>query len=141
MSVTVALLFQYTDGEYLFQRRSDDAPRCANLLGLFGGHVKKNEALLAALEREATEEVSLPFKSLKPVKVGKVFTSGDEPLEEDHTTHVYMVPVERLDFKVYEGKGAEKFSFEAILKRTDTVPSLPKILKELKEELHNVSTN
>jgi 8-oxo-dGTP pyrophosphatase MutT (NUDIX family) len=135
MSVTVALLFKYTDGEYLFQRRTDDAPRCPDLLSFFGGHADPGEDLLQALAREAGEEVSIPFSDMEPQYIGAVFTSNDEPLEEDHTTHVYVVPISSLEFKVYEGKAAEKYSLEEVMKRTDIVPSLPKVLTELKEKL------
>lgn len=128
MRKVVVALFQVPDGRYVFQRRTDDAPVNAGLLGFFGGHVEDGESLDEAIKRELGEETSL--------NIGELTTSYNEKFVVDREGelieyHLYNVPIEAADFKVYEGLGAEPYDLESVSKRDDLTSSVKYVVEKL----------
>jgi 8-oxo-dGTP pyrophosphatase MutT (NUDIX family) len=128
-----AILLTLPDGRIVFQRRDNNTPISPGLLGFFGGHVEKDESHDEAMIRELTEETSLDIHSLK---WGFVQDFILKPRDEEVSFHLYWAEIPHAEFGVYEGDGAEVYSREQALKRTDLAPSahhvLTNILKEKK---------
>jgi 8-oxo-dGTP pyrophosphatase MutT (NUDIX family) len=106
------------DGNVVLQRRTKDDLTKPGMLALFGGHMEEEETPDQAIEREISEETSL--KKL-------VF----EKLAEQHW---YVARIDEADFNVYEGAGAEVFTLESALARTDLSYSTRYALERLKYE-------
>ena len=104
-------------GDYVFQRRTDDAPTDAGLLGLFGGSIETDETPLEAAFRELKEETSLDVS----VEDLQLVIDADMPtLKGPIHAHVFTVSIRETTLEVYEGTGFEVLSKDAFLKRVDT---------------------
>jgi len=123
------IIFKLPDGNLVLQRRSDDAPYGAGLLGIFGGWVEENETPEQCLVRELREETSLNTDKL-PVTflVDFIIPAGEDYVDDRHF-YLFEAPLENLDFKVYEGKHAESHSLEDIKQRTDLTGSADFVFK------------
>jgi 8-oxo-dGTP diphosphatase len=112
-------------GDYVFQRRTDDAPSDASLLGLFGGSIEPGETPLEAAFRELGEETSLKT-SKEDLKF--VF-EADMPTESGLAhSHVFTLAIPKAEFNIYEGSGFEVMTRDAFLKRRDTSPGALRLL-------------
>lgn len=116
------------DGVVVLQRRTDDAPANAGLLGHFGGRVETGETFDEAIRRELSEETSLPVESLvfKPFEVFVIDRDGTQ-IE----CHPYDIAIDSADFEVYEGVGAEVYDPGEALKRDDLTLSARHILERI----------
>lgn len=121
------------DGRLVFQRRTDDAPTSAGLLGFFGGHIDQGEDPETAAYRELNEETSIkPPRALVYSGRYVVATAGGEEKE----AHLYDIAVDDMEFEVYEGVRAEAYSLEEALQRSDLASTVRLILDgSLKNEL------
>lgn len=131
MKQLAVVLLKLPSGEYVFQRRTNDAPVNPGLLGFFGGHIEKGEDSDEAVRRELDEETSLDVDALifKTVEDFIVDREGEEV-----EYHLYEVTIETMDFEVYEGERAEKYTIEEALKRDDLTSSVRYALQKRKEE-------
>lgn len=130
MKQLAVALFTLPDGRYVFQRRTDDAPVNAGLLGNFGGHVDLGETNDDAIRRELTEETSLDVDQLD-IQHHSDFVVDREG--EDVEYHVFSITLENMDFEVHEGVRAEAYSLEEALARDDLTSSVRYMLEKLKE--------
>lgn len=133
-----AILLTLPDGRIVFQRRSKDAAKSPGLLGFFGGHVEEGETFDQAMMRELGEETSLDMSTLSWGFV-QDFASADKAGDGSNAMfHLYWAEVPDAKFEVYEGDGAEVYTREEALERTDVaVPAkyaLENILKKKSEE-------
>ncbi len=108
------------DGRVVLQRRTKDAPRAPGKLGMFGGELESGEHHRMCVEREVSEETSLPVSELTFDYVGHIVV----PAEESETglafsTHLYTAQILSLDFEVFEGDCAEARTLEELKDRTD----------------------
>jgi len=104
------------NGDVVLQRRTKDDVTKPNMLALFGGHMEKGESPSQTIKREISEETSLKELTFKK-------------LAEQHW---YVARIDKADFQVYEGAGAEAFTLEDALARTDLSYSTRYALERLK---------
>jgi 8-oxo-dGTP diphosphatase len=107
------------DGRIVLQRRTKDAPTGAGKLSFFGGAMDEGETPLMAVRRELGEETDLPIDSLEFVPAVSIVTSKDEGSDEKWRANIFRVEIETLDFKFFEGDGAEAYSVDEIMQRQD----------------------
>jgi 8-oxo-dGTP pyrophosphatase MutT (NUDIX family) len=107
------------DGKLVLQRRTQDAPYGAGMLGIFGGMMEPGESSEACIARELEEETSLIAKNLK-LQLRTDFTlpaSDDYPV--DRHFYIYISPIGDASFDVYEGDGAEVYTKDELATRDD----------------------
>lgn len=118
MTKLAIALLQLPNGEFMFQRRTDDAPTSPGLLGCFGGHIEPQETPQEAVVRELGEETDLELED----KDFKLLLESDVPGRgEEIETHsyVFLAHVATAEFKVFEGKWSEAHSLDQLLSRGD----------------------
>jgi len=116
------------DGKLVVQRRDSMAPISPDKLNLFGGHFEEHETPHQALIRELGEETSLPIKELKFKFL------MERPLCSHGQTSIYLAHIKSSHFKVFEGRGAEVYDIEELLRRQDLDLDARKILEEYQKE-------
>ena len=133
MKQLAVVLLKLPSGAYVFQRRTEDAPVNAGLLGFFGGHVNEGEGAIEAARRELDEETSLQIDELPftPVDDFVVDREGEEV-----EYHLYEVSTESMDCEVYEGERAEKYTIQEALTRDDLTSSVKYTLEKIAKEQH-----
>jgi 8-oxo-dGTP pyrophosphatase MutT (NUDIX family) len=123
------VLLKLPTGQYVFQRRSKNAPTSPNLAGLFGGHLEEGESPQQAVKRELVEETSLDVKKISLEKLSdKIIHYADGPSRHFYYFRGY---IDASEFEVYEGDGAEVYNLDEARKRKDMTISTQHILKEL----------
>jgi 8-oxo-dGTP pyrophosphatase MutT (NUDIX family) len=118
------------DGRIVVQRRGKEAPVSPGLLGFFGGHIEKGEEPLQAATRELKEETSLNFKDLEFIAT---YTIDKDTLnrlrrrsslaKDEYQYNLFKLKIDKPNFQVYEGVGAEVYSLQELRKREDTTVS------------------
>lgn len=136
MKQLAVVLLKLPSGEYVFQRRTD-APVNPYLLGFFGGHVDEGETNDEAVRRELDEETSLNVDELDFNHIDD-FVVDREGEEVEY--HLYEVLISNMDFEVYEGERAEKYTVQDALKRDDLTSSVKYTLEKLSKD-QDVSTD
>lgn len=126
MKKVVIASFRLPDGRFVFQRRTDDAPINAGLLGHFGGHVEEGESFDATIRRELSEETSLPIQELVIKPLEHFIVDREGKLVEYHP---YDILIQDLNFEVYEGAGAEALAADDALERNDLTSSVRHMLE------------
>ena len=114
--------------ELVIQRRDAGAPFSPNLLSLFGGHFETHETPHMALMRELGEETTLPLAQLKFKYLTQL------PLHGHNKAYIYTAKIKSDHFKVFEGRRAEKYKLEDLLKREDLDPDTRLILQQLEKK-------
>lgn len=117
------ILFKLPDGRIILQRRTKDAPYGAGLLGIFGGWVEEGETVDECLLREIEEETSLDVNTLQPKLITNFIIKASKDFNKDRHFYLYEALLENMDFKVYEGDGAEAFKTEELKQRNDLTGS------------------
>lgn len=126
------VLLKLPNGHLVVQRRDDNAPTSPNMLGLFGGTVELEETPLDAIERELKEETSLDIPKLKLVhEISKITPSNIRKSKMKVKAHLFSANIDRSDFELYEGVGAEVYEIKKLLKRSDLAPAVSYLLKDL----------
>lgn len=123
MQKLTLILFRLPDGKVILQRRTKDAPYGAGLLGIFGGWVEKGETVDECLTREIKEETSLDVSDLPIKPINDFIIPAGKDFDRDRHFYLYEAKVSSLDFEVYEGDGAESYSFSEIKERDDLTAS------------------
>jgi 8-oxo-dGTP pyrophosphatase MutT (NUDIX family) len=118
------------DGRIVVQRRGKEAPVSPGLLGFFGGHIEKGEEPLQAATRELKEETSLNFKDLEFIAT---YTIDKDTLnrlrrrsslaKDEYQYNLFKLKIDKPNFQVYEGVGAEVYSLQELRKREDATVS------------------
>lgn len=121
MKQVVVALLKLPTGEYVFQRRTNDAPVNAGLIGFFGGHVEGGETFDEAVRRELKEETSLELEKLT-ISYVESFIVDREGEQVEY--HLYEAPIESANFNVYEGVAAESYNLDELLQRHDLTSSV-----------------
>jgi 8-oxo-dGTP pyrophosphatase MutT (NUDIX family) len=130
MSGISIIALELPDGQFVVQRRGEDAAVSPGLLGFFGGHIENGEKPEEAAARELREETSLDFAELQ--FIGK-YIIDKETLNrlrsvsfarDDFKFNLFLLKIEKPNFAVYEGKGLEIYTLEELRKRKDTTASL-----------------
>jgi 8-oxo-dGTP diphosphatase len=128
-TINVASLVLHTsDGQFVLQRRSDDAPTFPGMLCLFGGHIRVGEKPSEAAVREYHEELSVTLPPLKHLGTLRGY-HHPEVTDKPMDVHIFAAPLDDRHFKVYEGKGAEWHSFDEAISRTDMISDSQDALK------------
>jgi 8-oxo-dGTP pyrophosphatase MutT (NUDIX family) len=109
------------DKRLVFQRRDKNIERSPGRLTFFGGHIEDGEKPEEAIKRELKEETDLNIKDIKYLATFDLM-AYDGP-DKENTYYLYSMKIPSLEFKVYEGVGAEAFQKEAALKRDDLTNS------------------
>jgi len=123
MTEIVIALLSLPDGRLVFQRRDDNTKISPGKLALFGGHIERGEQPEEAIRRELGEETSLDVPRLDLMFAGDYkIVHTDLDSEESHY-YLYKAVVENADFAVYEGSGAEAYSTDEALPRSDLTNS------------------
>lgn len=117
------ILFKLPDGRIILQRRTNDAPYGAGLLGIFGGWVEEGETVDECLLREIDEETSLRAKTLALKLMTDFIIEAGPDFNKDRHFYLYETDVANMDFKVYEGDRAEAFTIDEIKQRKDLTGS------------------
>lgn len=131
MKYVAVTLLQLPDGKFVFQRRTNDAPVNAGLLGFFGGHIEDGETSDEAVRRELSEETSLDVDKLTFIhKEDFIVDREGEPVQY----YLYGVAISDLNFEVYEGKCAEALNPREALKRNDLSSSVKYVLEKIVKE-------
>lgn len=125
------ILFELPDGKLVLQRRTKDAPYGPGLLGIFGGGVEDGETADECLMRELKEEVSLDVNDLDIKSLGRFVLPANNDFPFDRKFYFYKTQIQDLNFKVYEGDGAEAYSIEDIKQRNDLTGSAEYVFREL----------
>ena len=120
MKRIAAVLLKLPNDCYVMQRRDSNAPTSANLLTFFGGHIEDSESAVIAAKRELQEETSintddLVFNHILSLEI----PSSDDPSVVSVYYDLFSVDIESMDFKVYEGSGAEAYTFDDLAVRND----------------------
>lgn len=123
------------DGRSVLQRRTQDAPFGAGLLGLFGGGVEYGETPDQGILREVTEETSL-----KPGEIGIEFVAefalpASSEFPQGRHFHLFKGRVASLEFAVYEGVRAEAYYRGELASRDDLVSSAHHLFQVIPELL------
>jgi 8-oxo-dGTP pyrophosphatase MutT (NUDIX family) len=118
ISMAFALIIPQITGtkKIAFQRRDDQAPSDANLLGLFGGSIETGESPLEAAVRELAEETSLGVEAHNLALIAET-TMPTQAGEAN--VHLFTVHIPDTHFEVYEGSGYECYTKTEFLQRAD----------------------
>ncbi len=95
-------------------------------MGLFGGGIEAGESPYECIVRELGEETSLDAETLAIDFIG----CYGQP-DSGRCSYVFRAVVESADFTVYEGKGAEVHTLEALRMRDDLTATLHLIVHTL----------
>jgi len=125
------ILFKLPDGRIALQRRTQDAPYGAGLLGIFGGWVEANETVDECLLREIKEETSLNIAVLKPRLITDFIIKSSDDFDQDRHFYLYETLIDNMNFEVYEGDGAEAFTPDEIKRRNDLTGSAQYTFNEI----------
>lgn len=125
------ILFKLPDGRIALQRRTQDAPYGASLLGIFGGWVEPNETVDECLIREIKEETSLNIMELQPRPIGDFVIRAGGDFDQDRHFYLYEASIDNMNFDVFEGDGAEAFTLDEIKQRKDLTGSAQHTFKEV----------
>ena len=111
-SARTALILLYdTDGRFLLQHRTPDAPVIPDYWGFFGGHIKDGETVEAALYRETFEE--LRYRLSAPVFLLEQDFRIDA-LEGHMHVFVEALAGEKSALELLEGQGWGWFTVDEI---------------------------
>lgn len=125
-----ALLLRLPDGRLILQRRTKDAPTNAGRLGLFGGGAEPGETPAQTARRELAEETSLDAARLGLALSATMKLKSDLPGDAGwQLVSVFIVDVPDVNFRVYEGDGAEAYSVGELLAREDLTNAAKSMLK------------
>lgn len=132
LSKTAAIILVTPKGELILQRRDAKASASPKKLSLFGGHMHEGEEPIDALLREVGEETTIALGD-----VGYEFTGIiDTPPYPGHNLHgrcfIFFAKLKDDNFKVYEGKGHEKYLYYDLMQREDIDQATKYVLNELK---------
>ncbi len=135
VEIAVSLL-ELPNKEYIFQRRTSDAPTSPGLLGLFGGHRESSDGtVLEAVQRELGEETSLNLTKddfLYITAERETSPSG----EGGRQYHLFLAKVSDVDFEIFEGAGKEVYSLDEAITRSDIASGARLLIeKVIREEL------
>jgi 8-oxo-dGTP pyrophosphatase MutT (NUDIX family) len=122
------ILFKLPDGRIVLQRRTQDAPYGAGLLGIFGGWVEANETVDKCLLREIEEETSLDITKLRPILITDFIIKSSKDFDQDRHFYLYEALIDSMG---YEGDGAEAFTLDQIKQRKDLTGSAQFTFKEV----------
>lgn len=117
------ILFKDPAGRIILQRRTNDAPYGAGLLGIFGGWVEEGETPDECLIREIKEETSLNPDDLGIKTITDFIMPASEDFDKDRHFYLYEGNVQGLSFEVYEGDGAEAYTQSELSERSDLLAS------------------
>ena len=115
-----AIMLMLPDGRLVTNRRDKDAPTSPSLLSFFGGHIEDGETPIVAARRELQEETSIDITNLifKPKLSLQIPDHGDASKIGIYF-NLFSVNIESTEFKVYEGVGAESYSFNDLINQND----------------------
>lgn len=130
---TVGIIFMTKDGRIVLQRRDGRAPTSPNKLALFGGHMREGEEPLDAISREVHEETSIPPEDISYQFIDLITVPPAPGHDVWNPVYVFMAVLKDEHFKVFEGKGAEKYKPEEIWARHDLGWGTHYALTHLKE--------
>ena len=121
---TAGFVLVLPDGRWVMQRRTNDAPRNAGLLGLFGGGLESGETPEQAARRELSEETDLdPTLGIKYLCDIELLDDGNGNRQ---ICTLFRMAIPSADFKYFEGSGIEVYSTEELTLRSDLAP-VPKM--------------
>lgn len=120
-------MLELPTGEFVFQRRTDDAPLGSGKLGLFGGGIEAGESPHEGIFRELGEETSLDVGKLAIHFVRRY----ESRKVKNRYTYLFRALIESADFRVDEGKWAEVHKLEALRMRDDLTSTLRRIVDDL----------
>lgn len=112
-------LFVLPDGRFVLQRRTEDAPYAAGLLGQFGGHVEPGETVAECVRRELREETSLDVDDLEITEVADFTIPAGPDYPKDRHFYLTAAPIPDMNFSVFEGDRAEAYTLDELRARHD----------------------
>lgn len=133
------LLLQNSEGRFLLQLRTDDAPTFPNTWGFFGGGIEEDEEPIDAVIREAKEE--LGYECTAPKLLCSVHPDAiDYPLFGGKR-HYF---IENLDtsqsLQLAEGKSMGWFTLDEML-NIRLAPHNIEVVKILQQQIDSIQTS
>jgi 8-oxo-dGTP pyrophosphatase MutT (NUDIX family) len=122
------------DGKVVLQRRDTETKVCPEMLNPFGGHTEDGEEPLATARRELAEETSLDISKLLFNELFTIYVPKNNLTPDNETVTVFRVDIENLNFKVFEGEGAEAHEVNSLVARDDLTPAMRAIVDRLLKE-------
>lgn len=126
----VPVMLKLPDGQFVFERRTDNAPYEPGMLGMFGGGVEPGETVEGCLIRELfDEETSLQQSDVVDLRHVKDYEipAGEYPVNRYFSLYEGVVP--NLDFEVHEGRGVEAYHLEELPHRSDLMATSVYLLR------------
>lgn len=135
VEIAIAIL-RLPDGRIVLQRRDQEAPIFAGMLGFFGGHAEPEDAdSKQTIIRELGEETSLDIdtSSLHYINSFEYAADVGKGLNQ-YKFFVYELTIIAENFDVYEGVGSEVYNRSEVLARDDITISARYTLEKLVKE-------
>ena len=117
---TAGFILVLPDGRWVMQRRTEDAPSNAGLLGLFGGGLELGETPEQAARRELAEETDLDPKL--DIEYLCTIELADDGNGNRQICTLFRMAIPNAGFKHFEGSGVEVYSIEELALRSDLAP-------------------
>jgi 8-oxo-dGTP pyrophosphatase MutT (NUDIX family) len=120
----------------VFQRRDHNTDVYPGLLTFFGGRIDGGESPREACIRELSEETSLREVNLtefEPLLLDVPFTLPNSRVVQ---VHLFSAKIHDADFSTFEGAGAEVFTIDEVLIRSD-VAEVARLLLQRVQDLHS----
>jgi len=120
------------DGRVVLQRRDSKSKISSNLLATFGGGTEADETPEQTIRRELSEETDLKTNELKLEYMFDIEWIHPEN-QQKVIDSVFKIKIDSMDFKVFEGAGAEVYDFDELFERNDLSLGMKKLINKLRQ--------